>query len=131
MAHIRGLTVALAAASRANASQLSLRDLIATRNFVFRCRVGRAQCRHRQGADRAGDASFDWLLSDDQVAAVVTYIRNAWGNAAPAVSASEVGKTRQALVERSDWAGSIPIVPTKNISAMTAQFCRSKVSLPC
>jgi mono/diheme cytochrome c family protein len=58
------------------------------------------------GTDKAPTApampSFDWLLSDDQVAAVVTYIRNAWGNAAPAVSASEVGKTRQALVERSD-----------------------------
>ena len=58
------------------------------------------------GTDKAPTApampSFDWLLRDDQVAAVVTYIRNAWGNAAPAVSASEVGKTRQALVERSD-----------------------------
>ncbi len=43
-----------------------------------------------------------WVLNDDQVAAVVTYIRNAWGNAAPAVSASDVGKTREALVERSD-----------------------------
>jgi hypothetical protein len=32
------------------------------------------------------------------------YIRNSfsWGNAAPAVSADEVGKERTALVERSD-----------------------------
>jgi hypothetical protein len=52
MAHIRGLTVALAAASRANASQLSLRDLIATRNFVFRCRVGRRSV----GTDKAPTA---------------------------------------------------------------------------
>ena len=29
--------------------------------------------------------AFAWLLNDDQVAAVLTYIRNAWGNAAPAV----------------------------------------------
>jgi mono/diheme cytochrome c family protein len=45
---------------------------------------------------------FDWILNDDQVAAVLTYIRNAWGNAAPPVSAGEVRKTRHALVERSD-----------------------------
>ncbi len=45
---------------------------------------------------------FGWLLRDDEVAAVLTYIRNSWGNAAPAVTASEVGKARQAFVERSD-----------------------------
>jgi mono/diheme cytochrome c family protein len=45
---------------------------------------------------------FGWLLKDDEVAAVLTYIRNSWGNAAPAVSASEVGKARHAFVERSD-----------------------------
>ncbi len=41
--------------------------------------------------------SFAWRLSDADVAAVVTYIRNAWGNAAPAVSASEVANMRQML----------------------------------
>lgn len=50
----------------------------------------------------AGMPEFDWLLNDDQVAAVLTYIRNSWGNAAPAVTASEVGKARHAFVERSD-----------------------------
>jgi mono/diheme cytochrome c family protein len=45
---------------------------------------------------------FGWLLNDDQVAAVLTYIRNAWGNAAPAVNAREVGKARRSFVERSD-----------------------------
>jgi len=45
---------------------------------------------------------FGWLLKDDEVAAVVTYIRNSWGNAASSVSAAEVGKARQAFVERSD-----------------------------
>jgi mono/diheme cytochrome c family protein len=58
------------------------------------------------GTDAAPTAAampaFSWILGDDQVAAVVTYIRNAWGNAAPAVSATDVGKTRQALAERSD-----------------------------
>ncbi len=42
---------------------------------------------------------FGWLLKDDEVAAVLTYIRNSWGNVAPAVTAAEVGKTRRALVE--------------------------------
>ena len=41
--------------------------------------------------------SFAWELSDADVAAVVTYIRNAWGNAAPAVSAGDVANMRQTL----------------------------------
>jgi mono/diheme cytochrome c family protein len=45
---------------------------------------------------------FAWVLNDDEVAAVLTYIRNAWGNSAPPVSAADVGKARAALVERSD-----------------------------
>jgi mono/diheme cytochrome c family protein len=34
--------------------------------------------------------SFAWRLSDAQAAAVVTYIRNAWGNAASPVSPDQV-----------------------------------------
>lgn len=41
--------------------------------------------------------SFAWKLSDEQVAAVATYLRNSWGNAAPAVTADEVAKARAAL----------------------------------
>ena len=45
--------------------------------------------------------AMGWKLSDEQVAAVVSYIRNAWGNAAPAVSARDVRRVRTALaVER-------------------------------
>ena len=46
--------------------------------------------------------SFGWTLNDDQVAAVSTYVRNAWGNRAPQVDAAAVGKTRRALLERAD-----------------------------
>ena len=46
--------------------------------------------------------AFGWLLTDDQVAAVTTFIRQAWGNAASPVTADEVGRARKALVERSD-----------------------------
>ena len=46
--------------------------------------------------------SFDWQLKDDQIAAVLTYIRNSWGGAAPAVSADDVHKARDELADRSD-----------------------------
>lgn len=46
--------------------------------------------------------AFAWVLDDDDVAAVLTYIRNSWGNAAPAVAATDVGKARRAFAERTD-----------------------------
>jgi mono/diheme cytochrome c family protein len=46
--------------------------------------------------------AFGWILNDDQVADVLTYIRNSWGNSASAVDAATIRKQRQALVERSD-----------------------------
>jgi len=55
-----------------------------------------------QAPTAAAMPAFGWLLKDDEVAAVVTYIRNAWGNAAPPVGASEVSKARLSFVERSD-----------------------------
>jgi len=41
-----------------------------------------------------GMPAFGWKLSDDQIAALLTYIRNAWGNAASAVTAGDVQKVR-------------------------------------
>jgi mono/diheme cytochrome c family protein len=38
---------------------------------------------------------FDWKLDDSEVAAVATYVRNAWGNAAPEVKARTVAKLRR------------------------------------
>jgi mono/diheme cytochrome c family protein len=43
--------------------------------------------------------SFAWKLNDSQVADVLTYIRNSWGNAAPAVAASDVKSARGHLTE--------------------------------
>jgi mono/diheme cytochrome c family protein len=43
--------------------------------------------------------AFDWRLGDTQVAAVLTYIRNNWGNAAGSVSASTVASQRAALAK--------------------------------
>jgi mono/diheme cytochrome c family protein len=39
--------------------------------------------------------SFGWKLTDAQVAAVATYVRNSWGNVAPAVRPGDVGKIRR------------------------------------
>ncbi len=44
---------------------------------------------------------FGWLLNDGQAAAVVTYIRNSWGNAATAVESGEVKDIRKSLTQRS------------------------------
>ena len=49
-----------------------------------------------------GMPSFGWQLKDDQVAAVLTYIRNSWGVAAPAVSADAVATERSMLAGRTD-----------------------------
>jgi mono/diheme cytochrome c family protein len=46
--------------------------------------------------------ALSWKLSDGQIAAVTTYVRNAWGNAAPAVSADQVAKLRQNLARQAD-----------------------------
>jgi mono/diheme cytochrome c family protein len=42
---------------------------------------------------------FDWRLDDAQVAAVLTYIRNNWGNAAGSVPASAVVNQRASLAK--------------------------------
>jgi mono/diheme cytochrome c family protein len=49
-----------------------------------------------------GMPSYGWQLNDSQVADVLTYIRNSWGNAAPAVSPGEVTRLRDSLAKRSD-----------------------------
>ena len=46
--------------------------------------------------------AFGWKLSDAEVAAVITYIRNSWGNAAPPVSADDVASARRQLSRRTD-----------------------------
>jgi len=43
--------------------------------------------------------AFDWRLNDAQVAAVLTYVRNNWGNSAPAVSVDVIAKQRASLVD--------------------------------
>jgi mono/diheme cytochrome c family protein len=49
-----------------------------------------------------GMPSYGRLLDDDQIAAVLTYMRNSWGSAAPAVASSDVKKARSDLASRAD-----------------------------
>ncbi len=49
-----------------------------------------------------GMPSFGRQLNDEQVAAVVSYVRNAWGRPAAAIAPGDVGKMRDALSTRTD-----------------------------
>ncbi|HBI11870.1 MAG TPA: alcohol dehydrogenase, partial [Franconibacter pulveris] len=41
--------------------------------------------------------AFASIMTDEEIATVLTYIRNSWGNSAPAVSADDVKKMRERL----------------------------------
>ncbi|WP_139810631.1 c-type cytochrome, partial [Pantoea rwandensis] len=52
----------------------------------------------------AGMPEFAQKLSDSNIADVMTYIRNSWGNAAEPVSASQIGEARKEL-QSQPWLG--------------------------
>jgi mono/diheme cytochrome c family protein len=41
--------------------------------------------------------AYNWKLTDREIAAVATYVRNSWGNSAPPVGADKVESLRQTL----------------------------------
>jgi len=49
-----------------------------------------------------GMPSYGWQLDDGQVAAVLNYIRNSWGGAAPAIDAKDVSRVRSDTALRPD-----------------------------
>jgi mono/diheme cytochrome c family protein len=49
-----------------------------------------------------GMPSYGWQLDDGQVAAVLNYIRNSWGGAAPAIDAKDVSRVRSGTASRPD-----------------------------
>ena len=60
-----------------------------------------AGARHRPTARAPTPLSmpaFEWKLDDAQIAAVATYARNSWGNAAPGVTPEQVGQLRRKLI---------------------------------
>ena len=44
-----------------------------------------------------GMPAFGWRLSDDEAAQLVTFVRQSWGNTAPAATAEQVAKVRKSL----------------------------------
>ena len=42
---------------------------------------------------------FGWKLSDGEIADVVNYVRNAWGNRAPPVNADTVANLRNSMLK--------------------------------
>jgi mono/diheme cytochrome c family protein len=56
----------------------------------------------REEPTAPGMPSFGWQLDDAQVAAVLTYIGNAWQTTAPPVTAGMVGRSREQLGTRAD-----------------------------
>jgi mono/diheme cytochrome c family protein len=44
-----------------------------------------------------GMPSFAWNLTDDEVASVLTYVRNSWGSSAPPVDARQVAQARASM----------------------------------
>ena len=46
-------------------------------------------------------SNYNW--SDDKVAAVLTYVRQEWGNKAPAVSADQVTAIHSSVGTRKEW----------------------------
>jgi len=43
------------------------------------------------------------LPTDDKLAAIMTYIRNAWGNGAPPISTEAVARYRESFAPRAPW----------------------------
>jgi mono/diheme cytochrome c family protein len=50
----------------------------------------------------SGMPSYGWQLNDNEVAAVLTYIRNSWGGKADAIASEQVSKVRRDTVRRPD-----------------------------
>jgi mono/diheme cytochrome c family protein len=77
--------------------KLSNAPLVNSRDATSLIRVVLAGSR-AVGTDAAPTApampSFAWNMSDEHIAAVLTYVRNSWGNAAEPVSAAEVEALR-------------------------------------
>jgi mono/diheme cytochrome c family protein len=43
----------------------------------------------------AGMPAFDWKMNDRQIADLLTFVRNSWGNTATPVAPSDVGRLRE------------------------------------
>lgn len=54
---------------------------------------------------RGGMPRFSYLLDDEALAAVATYVRNTWDNSAAEVTADQAAQAREALADTDESAG--------------------------
>jgi mono/diheme cytochrome c family protein len=85
--------------SLADASVLRSRDPRTAIRLVLR---GARTVATKDEPTAPGMPSYAHMLKDDEIAAVLTYARNAWGRPAPAVTADDVAKARKDLQARND-----------------------------
>lgn len=78
----------------ANSAQVNAVDPASLLNVVLLGAEGPVTHTNPTGA---GMPRFDWKMPDENIAAVLTYIRNSWGNAAPRVNTEEVKQARSDL----------------------------------
>jgi mono/diheme cytochrome c family protein len=96
---IDGRGVAMLFPSLAQSALVKANDPMTAIRLVLR--GGRSVATDREPT-APGMPPFGWQLDDEQVAAVLTYIRNAWQSPASPVSADAVGKARDQFKTRSD-----------------------------
>jgi mono/diheme cytochrome c family protein len=85
--------------SLADSSGVRSRDATTLIRIVLR---GARSVATKQEPTAPGMPSFGRQLNDEQIAAVVSYVRNAWGRPAAAVPPGDVSKARDALSTRAD-----------------------------
>jgi mono/diheme cytochrome c family protein len=85
--------------SLAESSGVRSRDATTLIRIVLR---GARSVATKQEPTAPGMPSFGRQLNDEQIAAVVSYVRNAWGRPAAAVTPGNVSKMRDALSTRAD-----------------------------
>lgn len=81
----------------ANNPQVNSPDPASLLNVVLKGTVGPMTHTNPTGA---GMPAFAEKLTDDNIAAALTYIRNSWGNAAAPVESNTVAKARSALIHK-------------------------------
>jgi mono/diheme cytochrome c family protein len=69
----------------------------------------------RLAPSNLGMPAFGWRLSDDETAQLVTFVRQSWGNQAPAATAAEVAKIRKIVDKETDQATRTASNPTLQV----------------
>jgi mono/diheme cytochrome c family protein len=85
--------------SVANSSMVRSNDATTVMRIVLR---GARSVATSSEPTAPGMPSYGWQLDDGQVAAVLNYIRNSWGGAAPAIEAKDVNRVRSNTALRPD-----------------------------